>query len=111
MLGLEAGQGLALVVESADQIQQTQGVECQQRAATRSYEPQVAAPISQRETHLSEDAEAGTIDMAQIGEIQHTFVLPVRHQFCQLPSQQLALTVADRCPALKVNYGDVTGFT
>jgi hypothetical protein len=110
-LRAEAGQGVVFVVKGGDQVQQAKNVERKQRAASRAYEPQVTALASKGHTCFNDDAEAGTIYMAQAGEIQQELARAVGDQLFQPGSQQLALTIVDGGPSLKVQNGDIARFT
>jgi len=107
--GTEAGEGIVLIVEGGDQVQQAQNVERKQCAAGRAYETQVAALPSKPGTNLYDDAESGTIHVTEVGEIQQDLAGAIGDQLFQLGSQQIALTIADGGPALKVQDGDIAG--
>src|SRR5262245_54922891 len=110
-LEAKAGQGLIFVVEGRDHVQEAKGVERQQGTAGRPYKSQVATLVAKAGIYLNDDAEAGTIYVAQSCEIQQELASPIGDQFFQLGSQQLALTVADGRPSLEVQDGDIAGFT
>jgi hypothetical protein len=109
--GVEAGQGFILGVEGGDQVQQPQEVERQQCTTSRPYKPQVAAPIPKADAYFDDNAEAGTIYVAQVRKIQQDLARAVADQLFQSGSQEFTLTIADGSPSLKVQDGDIAGST
>jgi len=103
----EAGHGLGLILETRDDFEQVQHAEYLAHAATRTEESQAATLACERDISRSNDAKAGTIDLAQVCEIQEQLAHAAVEQALETAAQQLAFTVADGRPSAKVQYGDI----
>src|SRR5262249_10215265 len=67
--GPKAGQGFVLILKGRNYFWQVQDLERLQHRTSRTHESQVAPLFSQRRACRSDDAQSGTVDLAQVSKI------------------------------------------
>jgi len=107
MVRTEGSQGIGLVLEAGDDLEQVQYAEDVENGATRTEESQAATPALEGSVCCGDDAEAGTIDLGEVGHIQEHVADTDGEQVSEVAVQQSAFTVIDGRPSIKIQYGDV----
>src|SRR5882724_103388 len=80
-----------------------------QHATIRTEKFQIAATAFERHISPHDDADAGTVDLRQVRQVQQQLTHAVVDQFFQLAPQHRTLAV-DGGSSPKVQYGDVARF-
>lgn len=104
----EAGDGGGLVVEAGDHVAKVKGIENKKHVAVRPNQAQVAPASAQRSEIADDGAEARTVKLNDVLEIEKDVQAAGVDELPQLRAQ-FVVGPADGGLALKVQYSDAAG--
>ena len=108
-LRLEAGQRLGLILKGGDNVWQVDYPQHSPHPTTRTEQFQATALTAKGNIRLGDGADARTIQLCQVGQVQQQLPHPVGDQSLQMADKKIAVG-ANRRSSLKVQNSDIAGF-
>lgn len=106
---LEAGEGFGFVVEGGDVVEPLHGVERGAHAPPWLEQFQSSAGTAEADESAGDGADAGTVELSQIAEIQQEMASAARHDFAQAVVEEIII-FANRRFAFEVDDGHASRF-
>src|SRR6267378_1233713 len=105
----EAGQSLGLILKSGDNVWQADHLQHSPHATRRTEQFQATALTAKGNMRPDDGADARTIQLCHIRQVQQQLPHAVGNQFLEMAVQQIAVSTNPRS-SLKVQNSDIGGF-